>query len=180
MALLRIIDQFKNVPVRSIRTAQIVGTVLEPILDPGKLQVVAFVCEPRLSPDPLILMTQDIREVNRLGVIINSEDELVPLDEIVRLQEIAEQKFKLIGKHVETEQKQKVGKVSTYVVDDQSFMVQKLYVNQSILKSLNAANRVIGRQQIVEIQPKTIIVRDTDLREPVAKGAPVMLTPPAN
>jgi sporulation protein YlmC with PRC-barrel domain len=69
-------------------------------------------------------------------------------------------KFELIGKQVETTSKEKVGKVSDYATESETMFVQKIYVSQSILKSLTGGSLSIDRTQINEITPRRIIINE--------------------
>jgi sporulation protein YlmC with PRC-barrel domain len=102
------------------------------------------------------------------GIVINDYEDLSDPDELVRLKEILELHFELLGKSVVTTNKEKVGKVSDFAADSQTLFVQKLYVNQSILKSLNTGQLSIDRNQIIEITNKKIIIKE--LLQPIRSG----------
>jgi sporulation protein YlmC with PRC-barrel domain len=79
--------------------------------------------------------------------------------------------FSLIGKPVVTAGGHKLGKVGDYSVNTDNMFVQKIYVNQSIFKSLNSSNLGIDRGQIVEITDKRIVVNDLTAKVPARAGA---------
>jgi hypothetical protein len=41
--------------------------------------------------------------------------------------------------------------------------VQKLYVQPNIIKSFSVTEKVLGRNQIVELSPNRVVVRDTEI-----------------
>jgi len=82
--------------------------------------------------------------------------------------------FELIGKHVETISKVKVGKVSDYAVETETMFVQKIYVSQSILKSLTGGSLSIDRSQINEITPRRIIINELLKTAPATAPAPIV------
>jgi uncharacterized protein YrrD len=174
MAILRLLDQFDNLPVRSLRTGHLVAHLQTPIIDPKNLRIVAWTCQADWSAAPLLLRSEDIRGTTDQAVIVDSEEELVEPDDLVRLKPVLELNFQLLGKPVVTDQKRKVGKVSNFVVEDESWFIQKLYVGQSILKNLGASGRVISRQQIVEITPHRIVVRDVDVKSAASELAKIV------
>lgn len=144
----------------SLRTGGQVGTALEPIFNPNNLKIEGFYCEDRFDQGQLILLTQDIRDHMDKGFVIDDHEVLAKPDELVRLQSVFKLAFALIGKPVVTVNKQRLGKVNDYAVDDATLYVQKLYVNQNILKSITGGNLSIDRSQIVEITDRKIVVLD--------------------
>jgi hypothetical protein len=69
-----------------------------------------------------------------------------------------------------TTDKEKVGKVSDFATETETMFVQKIYVAQSILKSITGGSLSIDRTQINEITPKRIIINELMKNAPV--GAP--------
>jgi uncharacterized protein YrrD len=144
----------------SIQSGTSLGVTGEPILDPRKLQVVAFyVNGPRLQ-GANVLHVGDIREVGPMGFIVDNADSVMLLDDdLVRLQEVIDLNFTLIGKQVVDEHKQKLGKVAEYSVENKGFFVQKIHVAQSMFKNLTSSKLIIHRTQIVELTDRMIVVR---------------------
>src|SRR5438270_8826890 len=103
-------------------------------------------------------MMRDVRQVAKDCLVIDSEDEIEEASEIVRLQQILETKFQLIGLPVLTESGHKLGKVEDYTLELASYRVQKLYVKQPIMKNLLLNHLVIDRDQITDVTPKQITV----------------------
>lgn len=165
-----------NVPVMSLQSGNALGVTSEPIIDPRKLQIVAFyVSGPRIQ-GVNVVHTADIREFGPLGFIVDSSDNIMPLDDqLVRLQEVVKLKFKLVGKMVVDDTKRKIGKVSEYTVESDGFFVQKIHVGQSMMKNFSNANVIIHRSQIVELTDSVIVVRSGTIPEP--SGLLQMLNP---
>lgn len=156
--------------VLSLRTGTPIATITGPIINPNNLKIEGFYCEDRFSKDELILLCQDIREVLPQGYVVNDHAVLSEPDELVRLREVLEIGFELIGKQVVTLSKQKVGKVSDYATETESMYIQKIYVSQSIVKSLTGGSLSIDRTQVNEITPKKIIINE--LLKTAPAGAP--------
>jgi uncharacterized protein YrrD len=153
-------SQLQNISVMSIQSGTALGSTGEPILDPRKLQVVAFhVTGPRLQ-GPSVLHVSDIREVGPMGFIVDNADSVMSLDDdLVRLQEVINLNFTLLGKQVVDEHKQKLGKVAEYSIENKGFFIQKIHVGQSMFKSLTNSKLIIHRTQIVELTDRVIVVR---------------------
>jgi len=155
-----------NRPVMSLRTGAPVATATAPIINPNNLKVEGFYCADRFKGGELILLYQDIRDIIPQGFVVDDHAVLAEPDELVRLKDILQLNFQLIGKPVQTVSKQKIGKVSDYAVETTTMYVQKLYVAQSILKSFTGGSLSIDRTQINEITNKRIIINE------LLKGTP--------
>jgi uncharacterized protein YrrD len=164
--MLQLSEFLYNRQVLSLRTGGPVATAVSPIINPNNLKIEGFYCDDQLEKKQLILLVQDIREVLREGFVIDDHERLAEPEELVRLKEIMDMRFELIGKQVETVSKEKVGKVSDFAVETNSLIIQKLYASQSILKNFTGGSLSIDRNQIQEITPRRIIINE------LLKGAP--------
>lgn len=149
-----------NQPVLSLRTGGQVATVIAPILNPANLKVEGFYCDDVFESAQLILLTQDVRDRVGQSFVIDDHEVLVEPDELVRLKSLIDLQFSLIGKPVYTDKKRRLGKIVNYAVDSSALFVQKLYVSQSLLKSVSNEQLIVDRNQIVEINDKKIIIKD--------------------
>ena len=153
-------------PVMSLRTGTAVATTISAIFNPNNLKIEGFYVQDSFdSKKKLILLCQDIREIIPQGIVINDHEVLGESDELVRLKEVLEIGFELVGMPVQTEGKSKLGKVNDYATDTSSMFVQKIYVSQSIMKSFSGGALSVDRSQIVEISSSKIIVKD--LQQPL-------------
>jgi len=150
----------------SLQTGTQVGSAVGHIIDPRRLSIVAFYCEgPLIDFTPAILHIADIREFSSIGLIVDGADNIMPPDDLVRLKEIMDYKFEIEGKQVVEDGGHKLGKVSGYTVDSESFYVVKLQVRPTFLQSFGQAELLIDRTQIREINDKQIIVRRATIQE---------------
>ena len=157
-------DRLLNLPLMSLQTGTRVGLATQHIIDPRRLDIIAFYCEgPLIDFSPAILHTADIREFSSIGLIIDGADNIMPPDDLVRLQEIIDYKFELIGKQVVEESGTKLGKVGDYTVDSDSFYIIKIHVKPTLWQSLGRAELLIDRTQIREINDKQIVVRNASV-----------------
>jgi sporulation protein YlmC with PRC-barrel domain len=168
MYMLQLSTAFVNRSVLSLRSGTQVGTTLGPIINPNNLKIEGFYCQVRGNKQELVLLSQDIRDLIPQGFVINDEDELSVPEELIRLKDIMEFHFDLMGKLVVTSSGDKIGKVSDYAADTQSMFIHKLYVSQSLLKHFASGNLGVDRTQIVEVTPRTIIINDLEQKVPVA------------
>lgn len=144
----------------SLQTGTQIGMAVRHIVDPRRLNIVAFYCEgPLIDFSPAILHTTDIREFSSIGLIVDSADNIMPPDDLVRLKEILDYNFELEGMQVIEEGGHKLGKIGGYTVDSDSFYIVKLQVRPTLLQSFGRAELLIDRTQISEINDKHIVVR---------------------
>lgn len=181
--MLMLSQRLLSLPIVSIQTGGQLGRVAGAIVDPRQLKIIAFYCSgPAIHYDPAILHSEDIREVNQLGLIIDSADDIMSQDDLVRLKEVMNFKFQLEDKPVVEENGRKVGKVGDYSVEVGSFYIIKLHVKPGILGSFKTTERIIDRSQIVEITPQKIVVKSPTVKdekpEPeIAPNLPVVENP---
>ena len=170
MLILR--DRLQDLPILSLQTGSEIARVGEPIIEPQHLAIIAFYCSgDRLDVSPAILHTIDIREFSNLGFIVDSADDLMSPDDLVRLQQILNLKFALIGKHVVDDTGKKVGKVTNYIVDPKSFFIKKICVKPGLLQAWDTTEIIIDRTQIIKITETEVVVKaPTVLKEEHAKA----------
>jgi len=154
--------RLNETPVMSLQTGTRLAQTGAPLINPANLKIIAFKLEgPLLTEHPSFLRTADIREIGAIGMIIDSSDELIGLDDVIKIKELYELNFSLIGMNVVDEHKHKLGKVDGYTVETGSFVIQQLNVKRGLLRGLNDTGLLIHRSQITEINDTTIIVKTT-------------------
>lgn len=147
--------------VLSLRTGGPLGEVIEPIINPNNLKVEGWFVNDRFHKRRSILLSSEIRDILPQGFVVNDQEALSDPDDLVRLKEILKTHFELIGKHVMTTRKVRLGKVTDFAVEKDQAYIQKLYVMPSGLKSLAGGGNIIDRSQIVEITSRHIVVKET-------------------
>lgn len=175
-SMLQLSANLINKQVLSLRTGAPIAVVTSAIFNPNNLKIEGFYCQDRYDKKTLVLLYQDIREIMARGYAVNDYDVLAEPHELIRLKDVLELKFELIGKQVETISKQKVGKVSDYAADTETMYVQKIYVAQSILKSFTGGSLSIDRTQVNEITPRRVIINDLLKGSPASNQARAAVT----
>ena len=148
-------------PILSLQASGPIGRVASSIVDPDTLRVIAFRVEgPGVSPATNILDASSIREYSSLGMVIDSADELVADDDIVKISKILALHFDLIGLKVESKKHSKLGHVIDYTVTPDDFSILQLIVRRPLARSLLDPQLTIHRREIVEITDYKVIVKD--------------------
>lgn len=154
--------RLNETPVMSLQTGTRLAQTSTPLINPANLKIVAFeLSGPLLTESPSFLRTADIREMSGIGMIIDSTDEIIGLDDVIKIKALRELNFSLIGMNVIDEQRHKLGKVENYTVETGSFVIQQLHIKRGILRGLTDTGLLIHRSQIVEINDTSVIVKST-------------------
>lgn len=157
-------------PVMSLQTGTRLATAVRPIIDPSNLQIIAYEVDgDLLSEKPSFIRTVDVREYGRLGMIIDSNDELIGLDDVIQVKKVHSLNFSLIGLQVIDEHGHKLGKVEDYTLETGDFFIQQLSVRRGFLRGITDTGLLIKRTQIIEINNSAVIVRAPSVKsnEPV-------------
>jgi uncharacterized protein YrrD len=167
-------SRVKKLPIISLQTGQVIAHVIKPVINEATLEVAALTCAVgRFQRDKGVILMRDIRQVARDCIVIDSFEEIEDANEIVRLKDIVERDFEPVGKSVISESSQKLGRVEDYTINLETYMLQKLYVHQSLMKSIMFNNLVIDRTQIIDISPKHFTVRDATERAKILAATPM-------
>lgn len=152
-----------NLPVLSMQDSDRIATLTRSIIDPNDLKIIAFRAYGAVGEDGgNILDAKSIREYSDLGVVIDSRDEFVKDDDVIKISEVLKLNFDLIGLKVETKKGSKLGKIIDYTVTDDNFSVQQVIVKRPALKSFLDPELTIPRSEIVEVTDDKIIVKDEE------------------
>lgn len=166
-------SRLHDTPVMSLQTGTRLASTGTPLINPANLKIIAFELDgPLLTEKPSFLRIDDIREMSSVGMIIDSSDELLALDDVIRIKELHELNFKLVGMNVIDEHKKKLGKVEDYTVETGSFFVEQLNVKHGFIRGITDTGVLIHRSQITEINDNEIIVKSTAKK--ISSVAPVM------
>jgi uncharacterized protein YrrD len=161
-----------NAPVMGLQTGSELARIHQPVINPHNLEIVAYEVEgPLLDLHPSLLRIADVREFSEIGVIIDSSDEFVSPDDIIKLSEIYNLHFTLEGMAVVNEKHRKLGKVIGYTIETGGFLIQQLSVKRPLLQSLNDTELLVHRTQITEINDHEIVVKSqATVPEPVSQS----------
>lgn len=153
-------------PILSLHIGGRIAKVVAPIVDPHELKIIAYRVDGPLVGREVgdILPLSSIREVSPIGFIVDSSDELVDAEDIVRVREVLALHFDLIGLKVISRKGTKLGKVIDYTVDAESGLVQQLIVQRPIFKAFIDPELTISRSQIHEVNDYEVIVKDEEAK----------------
>ena len=150
-------------PILSMQSANSIGTISAPIVDPDSFKIVAFYLDgPLIDRSANILDVKSIRECSRYGCVVDSIEELIGKDDVVKISKIIDLNFDLINLKVETKKGSKLGHVSDFTITSEDFMIQQIIVRRPLLKSFSDSELTIPRKEIVEVNDYKVIVKDEE------------------
>ena len=146
-------------PVMGLQTGGEIAQTKSAIIDPGTLTIVAYVVEgPLLGDGTWLLRIADVRELSDLGFIVDSTDEFIHPEDVLKIDEIYKLNFPLLDMPVIDEKRSKLGKVIDFTLETSTFTVLQITVRRPFLKSFNDTELLIHRSQIIEINDDAIVV----------------------
>lgn len=162
-------DRLVNAPVLGLQTGSELARTKRPIIDPSNLKIHAYELQgPLLTIHPTLLRIADIREISDIGLIVDSSDEFVSLDDVIKLSEIYKLHFNLIDMRVVDVKGSRLGKVNGYTIDAIHFLIHQISVKRPFFKSFGDTELLIHRSQITEINNDAIIVHsEAEIPEPL-------------
>lgn len=165
-------ERLLDAPVLGLQTGGELARTREAVIDPANLEILAYeLVGPLLDTDPSLLRVADVREFSDIGLIVDSSDEFVSPGDIIKLGDVYQLHFTLVGMPVVDEKGRKLGKVNGYTVDTASFLVHQLSVKRPFLQSLNDTELLIHRTQITEINNDAIVVHsEAEIPEPLMES----------
>ena len=155
-------SKLKSCPVLSLHIANEIARVAEPIVDPNNLKVIGFKLEGKMIRDEVgdVLPISSVREFSRMGMIVDSIDEFVKAEDVMQIQKVLELNFALPGLKVTTRKKAKLGKVTDYIVDINTWYVHQIIVQRPLVKAFFDPELTIPRNKIIEVTDYEIIIKD--------------------
>lgn len=157
-----------NLPIVSLQSSEPIGHIRQPLIQPAMLEVVGFLCHIDGQKSDRLLLAADIRQIAENCLIVDSEDELVPPEDVIRLESVTRHPYRLIGKPVNTTLNRHLGIVQDFNIDPLTLLVHQLVVARISLMPPAYKHHLIHRDQINEVQPKCIVVNDTTQPEPAS------------
>lgn len=151
-----------NYPILSLHTASRIAEVKALVVDPNFLKIVAFEISAVSSKQRLFLDVTSVREFSKMGMIVDSDEEFIEQNDVIKLKETIELGFILENMKVVTKKKTMLGRVEDFMVTTDDFQVMQLIVKRPIYKALIDPELVIGRSEIHEINDNEIIVKSEE------------------
>lgn len=149
-------------PILSLHTASRIAEIKGLVIDPNFLKVVAFEINAVSSRQSLFLEASSVREFSKMGMIVDSDEEFVEKDDVIKLKETIDLGFSLDNMKVISKKKAMLGRIEDFIINTEDFQIMQLIVKRPIYKALIDPELVIGRSDIHEINDSEIIVKSEE------------------
>lgn len=149
-------------PILSLHTASRIAEVKGLVIDPNFLKVVAFEISAVSSKQRLFLEASSVREFSKMGMIVDSDEEFVEKDDVIKLKETIDLGFSLNNMKVVSKKKAMLGRIEDFIINTEDFQIMQLIVKRPIYKALIDPELVIGRSDIHEINDSEIIIKSEE------------------
>ena len=149
-------------PILSLHTASRIAEVKGLVVDPNFLKVVAFEISAASSRQSLFLEASSVREFSKMGMIVDSDEEFVEKDDVIKLKETIDLGFSLDNMKVVSKKKAMLGRIEDFIINTEDFQIMQLIVKRPIYKALIDPELVIGRSDIHEINDREIVVKSEE------------------
>ena len=161
--MLILASKLLNTPIMGLQTGSQLALTGDAIINPANLQILAYKLKASsFSDEEMLIRIADIRELSRIGFIVDSAEDFILPTDVIKIKEILELNFNILNLKVEDKKGSKVGKIIDYTLSLADFPVQQLIVKRPILKSLNDPTLTIHRSQIVEIDDNKIVIKSEE------------------
>ena len=149
-------------PILSLHTASRIAEVKGLVIDPNFLKVVAFEIDAVSSRQRLFLETSSVREFSKMGMIVDSDEEFIEKDDVIKLKETIDLGFSLDNMKVVSKKKAMLGRIEDFIINTEDFQIMQLIVKRPIYKALIDPELVICRSDIHEINYREIVVKSEE------------------
>lgn len=149
------VSRLKGLPVASMSDEIRIGTIDDTLIHPDTGEIIGFwVKTPGWFGTKLALSSRDVTAYAAEAILVHSADSLVAPEDIQPFKTIAKRNNRWLGKAVETEAGEKLGKVTDIVIETDLERLAKIHVG-----SLFGPDRILSRDDIVKVTPAKIIVQ---------------------
>ena len=153
-------SQLLNLPIISLQTGETVTTLQALVIEMTSLEIIAVSCGKMKEYADPILMVRDIRQIASDCLIIDTEDDIGSASDVVRIKKPLLASYTPIGAAVISHMQRPIGKVEDFTINTESLKIQKFYVRQPIWRSWLGSSLIIAREQVLDVSPKKITVRE--------------------
>ena len=152
-----------GLPIAAIDSESKIGQVENIVIDPESGELAGFIVKPhQLFSKNKILSIFDVIDIDKNGLVVKSEENLLNLSEIVKIERIIKKNIKIIGQRAVTESNKHLGRVSDLLIDTESSFVVKYYLH-GILE-----DRIISNDKMIKITKKALIFSDDVIMQSAA------------
>ena len=169
--MLMLNSKIETTPVMGLQTGSQLATVGEALIDPANLQIVAYNLENNsYSNEPMFVRIAELRELSRVGFIVDSGEDFILQSDVIKIRDLIELDFHLIGMKVIDEDGNNLGKIIDFAFSFLDFRVQQIIVKRPLFRSFNTPELTIHRNQITMIDNEKITVKSETEKKSIKRA----------
>lgn len=126
------------------------------VVDPENGTVHGFLLKKSFLGKSKVIMMRDIREIYLDGITTNSPENIVDVNEVVKVKDILARDIFLLGSSVITENGKKLGSLINFVLETNLSIMVTLIVK----RTFSQEKRIISAERILNILPGKVIIRE--------------------
>jgi len=172
VSMVKFMSQLIGAEIILFQERVIVGRVTRVLIDPDNGSLVGFVARPVHQNKDAYIPTNEIKGLGKKLIIVEGLSSLSAADDVVKIDKVLKNEPMIIGSQVYSESGQHLGRVEDATLDMTLAVLKKLYVKPLFLAGILKEQQLIDASQIVKIEEKKIIVRDSKIKEKSALAMP--------
>lgn len=177
VGMVKFVSQLIGADIILFQERAIVGRVTRVLIDPDDGSLVGFVAKPVHQNKDSYIPTSEVKGLGKKLIIVEGLSSLSEADDVIKIDKVLRNEPMIIGSQVYSESGQHLGRVEDATLDMTLAVLKKLYVKPLFLAGILKEQQLIDASQIVKIEEKKIIVRDSKIKEksPLAMPAEIPL-----
>lgn len=161
-------DIFKK-PVFAQDVNEEIGFVEKIIVDPANGAIIGFLIRKPFQK-ALVVVEEDVIDLTQDGLLINSENSLIPPADVIKIKEILESRIEIIGAKAVTQSGKFLGKIENYLIEIETAQVTRFYIKGGLF----SPSLILPIERVVKIEKGRVVFTNevlgketTALKEPI-------------
>lgn len=164
-------QQIIGTPVVRHSDGELLALINDVIINPDTGKIEAFWVKPATIPVSNAVLKSDAITDWKKKVYIQSENEIVEAEDVIRISEILSKNTYFIGNTVKNEAGDFIGTVYDLDFDTEKLYLRQIYTEKSFL-IFSFSKRIFNSDSILKALPEYILVKDKqDIKEKVGETA---------
>lgn len=145
-----------DLPIASIEEKEKIGIVKKIIVNKVDASILGFLISSGnfLFGKNYFVSADCVLDIDAHGLTIRNKESLTEPREIYRVKKILEERFEILGLSAVAKSKERLGKISNFVVDTRDIKIVKYYISGWL------ENKIIDHNKVYKITSREIIFKD--------------------
>ena len=150
-----------------------VAYVKDIVIDPNDGKILALIVKQNIFAKKQIIASLDIIGIFKNAVIISEEDRIIDINDVVRIDQILQEKTHIFRKWAKTKSGKMLGRIDDIILETNPIEIKKYFINGSACKLCfmnlfrHRDDRLITQDDIYKITKNAVIVKNDVLKNPL-------------